>query len=403
MTRASPARRRRPAVGCARRGARGRRGGRRVRVFPGLVRASGSAAARRAGGGLDGHLARDARGQLGGRAGVGRPRVLGGVRPGRRTRRTWKLVTPPGVADNGGLVASADGASSLTVAVRPSQNLAFSPLAATANGGASWSDRRADQRGRGRLPRRARRLRRQARRAARATGPSTPAPTPGRPGRRSPSQAPSPPPPPPRDAAARSESPRVSFGPTGTDVLAGGTCGTSGTTAMFSYSAGHGVAAGEPAGVRASSCGSTDASALVLGKSGLTALWRRRLAPAYRAAAACDLRPPPRRCRSPAPSPRPARWPRRPRTPRPGHGCSFPADAPRRSAGRPPRAARCGGGGCCRRCPRTPRSLASGPDGAVDALAVSGGDADSVAARHRGDVWSKSRRSAVPLQYGSSS
>ncbi len=52
---------------------------------------------------------------------------------------TWKLVTPPGVADNGGLVASAGGASSLTVAVRPSQDLVFSPLAETANGGASWS------------------------------------------------------------------------------------------------------------------------------------------------------------------------------------------------------------------------------------------------------------------------
>ncbi|HEX3512760.1 MAG TPA: hypothetical protein VHT26_02020 [Trebonia sp.] len=52
---------------------------------------------------------------------------------------TWRLVTPPGVADNGGLVASAGAATSLTIAVRPSQDLLFSPLAATANGGASWS------------------------------------------------------------------------------------------------------------------------------------------------------------------------------------------------------------------------------------------------------------------------
>ena len=50
---------------------------------------------------------------------------------------SWKLVTPPGVADNGGLVASAGGAKSLTIAVRPSQDLVFSPLAETANGGTS--------------------------------------------------------------------------------------------------------------------------------------------------------------------------------------------------------------------------------------------------------------------------
>jgi hypothetical protein len=51
----------------------------------------------------------------------------------------WKLVTPPGVAINGGIVASADGASALTVAVRPSQDLTFTPIAATANGGGAWS------------------------------------------------------------------------------------------------------------------------------------------------------------------------------------------------------------------------------------------------------------------------
>ena len=52
---------------------------------------------------------------------------------------TWKLDTPPGVAINGGLVASAGGVSSLTVAVRPSQDLVFSPLASTGDDGASWS------------------------------------------------------------------------------------------------------------------------------------------------------------------------------------------------------------------------------------------------------------------------
>ena len=49
----------------------------------------------------------------------------------------WVLDTPPGVADNGGLVASGGGGS-LTVAFRPSQGLTFSPLATTANDGKTW-------------------------------------------------------------------------------------------------------------------------------------------------------------------------------------------------------------------------------------------------------------------------
>jgi hypothetical protein len=50
----------------------------------------------------------------------------------------WELVTPPGVADNGGLVASgSDG--SLTVAFRPSQGLTFSPLASTSDDGKTWT------------------------------------------------------------------------------------------------------------------------------------------------------------------------------------------------------------------------------------------------------------------------
>jgi hypothetical protein len=51
----------------------------------------------------------------------------------------WALVTPPGVADNGGLVAAVPpAAQGLDVAVRPSQDLTFSPLALTGNGGKSW-------------------------------------------------------------------------------------------------------------------------------------------------------------------------------------------------------------------------------------------------------------------------
>jgi hypothetical protein len=49
----------------------------------------------------------------------------------------WKLDTPPGVADNGGL-AAADSGGALTVAFEPNQDLVFSPLAQTANSGKTW-------------------------------------------------------------------------------------------------------------------------------------------------------------------------------------------------------------------------------------------------------------------------
>jgi len=57
------------------------------------------------------------------------------IRPAAST--AWQLVTPPGVADNGGLVAAGTGGS-LIVAVRPSENLTFSPLATSTDGGAQW-------------------------------------------------------------------------------------------------------------------------------------------------------------------------------------------------------------------------------------------------------------------------
>ncbi len=52
---------------------------------------------------------------------------------------SWQLVTPPGAASNGGLVMAATGATSLVTGFRPTQLLKFSPLAATANAGAQWS------------------------------------------------------------------------------------------------------------------------------------------------------------------------------------------------------------------------------------------------------------------------
>ncbi len=50
----------------------------------------------------------------------------------------WSVVTPEGVADNGGIVAGASGAA-VVAGVLPSQLLRFSPLASSTDGGATWA------------------------------------------------------------------------------------------------------------------------------------------------------------------------------------------------------------------------------------------------------------------------
>ena len=59
------------------------------------------------------------------------------MRPAGSTE--WKLVTPPGVADNGGLVTANTGGQSLITGIRPSQYLTYTPLTTTRNGGVAWS------------------------------------------------------------------------------------------------------------------------------------------------------------------------------------------------------------------------------------------------------------------------
>ncbi len=59
------------------------------------------------------------------------------VRPAGTSR--WKLVTPPGVADNGGLVVTDSGGRSLITAIRPSQYLTYTPLSVTRDGGGAWA------------------------------------------------------------------------------------------------------------------------------------------------------------------------------------------------------------------------------------------------------------------------
>jgi hypothetical protein len=51
----------------------------------------------------------------------------------------WRLATPPGVASNGGLVIAGLGGRSLVAGFRPSQDLLFTPLATTRDGGSAWT------------------------------------------------------------------------------------------------------------------------------------------------------------------------------------------------------------------------------------------------------------------------
>jgi hypothetical protein len=51
----------------------------------------------------------------------------------------WSLITPPGVADNGGLIVAQGESRTLLVGFGASQGLAFSPLALSDDGGTAWS------------------------------------------------------------------------------------------------------------------------------------------------------------------------------------------------------------------------------------------------------------------------
>lgn len=59
------------------------------------------------------------------------------VRPGGSS--TWKLVTPPGVATNGGLILAGQAGRSLLAGFRPGVDLTFSPLITTTDDGTHWS------------------------------------------------------------------------------------------------------------------------------------------------------------------------------------------------------------------------------------------------------------------------
>jgi hypothetical protein len=184
----------------------------------------------------------------------------------------WRLVTPPGVADNGGLVAAASGPSSLTVAVRPSQDLLFSPLAETANGGATWSAGEPIDAAMAASPDA---LAADGKHLAAVLSDGTVETSAdagatwsavAKPGALAAAPA-------GKGCGGAVRVTSVSFWMTSTELLAAGTCGTGGTTAEFSYSPGDGwqrlrlPVSGQVVRL-------TGGMTLVRGKSGLAALWR---------------------------------------------------------------------------------------------------------------------------------
>ena len=320
---------------------------------------------------------------------------------------SWRLVTPPGVADNGGLVASAYGNSSLTVAVRPSDKLVFSPLAATADGGGSWSTG-------GPIG------------SAVAASPDALAASAGKllallsdgaietssdqgstwsalaaPGAIAASPA-------GRGCGGAVRVTSISFGIGGAQVLAGGSCGTSGT-AVFSYSPGTGwQRLSQPAGGQLIRL--TAGVALVRGAAGLSALWYGFGWYAY----------------SPLATPNPVAtrngWDASAPLPVTGRvvasGTLLDGSGPLSAYGtwvllsggraatvsRPASAAK--GAAQWVLLPPVPSGtsvLASGPSGATDALAVWGATVTVWRLEPRATVWSKVQTINVPVQYGSSS
>ncbi len=325
---------------------------------------------------------------------------------------TWKLATPPGVASNGGLVASADGANSLTVAVRPTQDLRYSPLAETANGGASWSTggpiNAAVAASPGALSAFGGKLVALLSNGAIEASANAGATwsTMAGPGAVAASSA-------AKGCGGAVRVTTISFGPAGTEVLAGGTCGTAGTTAMFTYSPGTGwQRANMP--VSGQIARLTDDLAVVLGKSGLSALWRGM--PSANTA-----------------QPGQTSWSASPALPVSGPiiasgalAGSAPAAGPGALAGFGAPAGTGawvllpGGRAATISAPAQTTSalppwlllppvpahtttLASGPDGAVDALAVSGATLTVWRLASGSAVWSRVQTITVPLQYGSSS
>ena len=319
---------------------------------------------------------------------------------------TWKLVTPPGVASNGGIVAAAGPADALTVAVRPSDDLTFSPLAATANGGATWSAggpvNGAVAASPGALAANGAHLAAvlsdgtvETSSDAGATWsavakPGAVAASPAGKG---------------CDGAVLVDS--ISFWMGTAGLLAAGTCGTAGIRAEFAYSADGGwqrLRLPVPGQVVRLAGGMS----LILGKAGLTALWRGTGWYAY--APLGGTTPP----GAAAPSPATAAVTQSAPLPAAGavvaSGTLSPAGAwvllPGGRAATVSALGTTAGGPRWLLLPPVPAHttvLASGPRGAVDALAVAGATLTVWRLPQAATAWSKVQTTNVPVQSGSSS
>jgi len=321
------------------------------------------------------------------------------VRPA--TSATWQLVTPPGVADNGGLVAAAGNGRSLTVAVRPSQDLEFTPLAATADAGASWSAGGPLSAGLAASPGA---LAVSGRDLAAVLGNGTIEAssdagtswrTLAKPGTIAASAA-------GRECGAVGVT-AVSFGPLPTDVLAAGRCGTNGTAGFFQYTPGGGwrrlslPVSGQLVRLGAG-------AALVRTKAGLTALWMKRLFGWYAYAPLA----------TPAPSSS-AAWTAS--APLPVTSAVIASGGFGGATATSPgglwvllpggqAATIAGPGQQWLLLPPTPAHtsvLASGPGHSTDALAVSGATLTVWQLDRGATIWTKAQTVSVPIRYGSSS
>jgi hypothetical protein len=319
------------------------------------------------------------------------------VRPAKSA--TWQLVTPPGVADNGGLVAAAGTGRSLTVAVRPSQDLEFTPLASTADAGASWSAGGPVSAGVAASPgalavsgsQLAALLGNGTIEASSDGGTSWR--TLAKPGTIA-------------DSAAGKQCgtvgvTSVSFGPVPTEVLAAGSCGATGTAGFFAYSPGDGwqllslPVTGQLVRLGAG-------TALVRAKAGLTALWEKGWSGDAPLA-------------SPATQPSSAAWSASAPLPvtseviASGGLAGATATSPGGMWVLMPggQAATIGGPGQqWLLLPPTPAHtsvLASGPGNVIDALAVSGTTLTVWQLDRGSTIWTKTQTISVPVQYGSSS
>jgi hypothetical protein len=310
---------------------------------------------------------------------------------------TWRLVTPPGVASNGGLVAAAGRTGALTVAVRPSQGLLFTPLTATTDAGATWAsgtplnsavaaapdalaaagDDLAAVLGDGTLET-------SANAGASWRALATPAAIAASPG---------------GTGCQTVAVSGVSFGITGGRLLAAGRCGTGGTTAIFAQDGPGGwqrvsLPVAGPL-VRLFPGG----AALVRAGAGLTMLWPGDWLTA-----------------TPAPPAPPAgqAWQRSAALPVTGPVVASGALAGTASGGTGAWVLLAGGRAATINGPGQPwlllpplpaatRALASGPGSATDALAVSGASVTVWRLPRAATVWTKIQTITVPVQPGSSS